>query len=179
MIFQAESQPAESNSELAGQVEAIFGPGGLLSHAKNFEHRLPQQGMAVAVIGALEAGQNLVAEAGTGVGKSLAYLIPAILYGQAHAKKAIIATHTINLQEQLAEKDLPMLQRILPVDFSFTMLKGRANYLCTRRLQRALARADGLFTSPEVAELKRVHEWSRTTEDGSLSDFDVEPDTRC
>ena len=124
MIFQAESQPAESDSELAGQVEAIFGPGGLLSHAKNFEHRLPQQEMAVAVIRALEAGQNLVAEAGTGVGKSLAYLIPAILYGQAHAKKAIIATHTINLQEQLAEKDLPMLQRILPVDFSFTMLKG-------------------------------------------------------
>ena len=73
MIFQAESQPAESNSELAGQVEGIFGPGGLLSHAKNFEHRLPQQEMAVAVIRALEAGQNLVVEAGTGVGKSLAY----------------------------------------------------------------------------------------------------------
>ena len=178
MILQAENQPAESDSELAVQVEAIFGPGGLLSHAKNFEHRLPQQEMAVAVIRALEAGQNLVAEAGTGVGKSLAYLIPAILYGQAHAKKAIIATHTINLQEQLAEKDLPMLQRILPVDFSFTMLKGRANYLCTRRLQRALVRAGGLFTSPEVAELKRVHEWSRTTEDGSLSDFEVEPDAK-
>ena len=178
MIFQAESQPAQSNSELTGQVEAIFGPGGLLSHAKNFEHRLPQQEMAVAMIRALEAGENLVVEAGTGVGKSLAYLIPAILYGQARAKKAVITTHTINLQEQLAEKDLPMLQRILPTDFSFTMLKGRANYLCTRRLQRALARADGLFTSPEVAELKRVHEWSRTTEDGSLSDFEVEPDAK-
>ena len=178
MIFQAESQPAQSNSELTGQVEAIFGPGGLLSHAKNFEHRLPQQEMAVAVIRALEAGENLVVEAGTGVGKSLAYLIPAILYGQARAKKAVITTHTINLQEQLAEKDLPMLQRILPTDFSFTMLKGRANYLCTRRLQRALVRADGLFTSPEVAELKRVHEWSRTTEDGSLSDFEVEPDAK-
>ncbi len=178
MIFQAESQPAQSNSELAEQVQAIFGPGGLLSHAKNFEHRLPQQEMAVAVIRALETRENLVVEAGTGVGKSLAYLIPAILYGQAYAKKAIIATHTINLQEQLAEKDLPMLQRILPTDFSFTMLKGRANYLCTRRLQRALVRADGLFTSPEVAELKRVHEWSRTTEDGSLSDFEVEPDAK-
>lgn len=178
MIFQAESQPAQSNSELAEQVQAIFGPVGLLSHAKNFEHRLPQQEMAMAVIRALETRENLVVEAGTGVGKSLAYLIPAILYGQAYAKKAIIATHTINLQEQLAEKDLPMLQRILPTDFSFTMLKGRANYLCTRRLQRALVRADGLFTSPEVAELKRVHEWSRTTEDGSLSDFEVEPDVK-
>ena len=178
MIFQAESQLAESTSELAGQVGTIFGPGGVLSHAKNFEHRVPQQEMAVAVIRALEVGQNLVVEAGTGVGKSLAYLVPAILYGQAHAKKAIIATNTINLQEQLAEKDLPMLQRILSVDFSFTMLKGRANYLCTRRLQRALARAKGLFTSPEIAELERVYEWSKRTNDGSLSDFEVEPDSK-
>jgi len=178
MILQSDSQPAESHSELATRVEGIFGPGGLLSQAKNFEHRVPQQNMAVAVARALEAGENLVVEAGTGVGKSLAYLIPAILYGQARARKAIVSTHTINLQEQLAEKDLPMLQRILPVDFSFTMLKGRANYLCTRRLHRALARSDGMFTSPEVAELKRVYAWSRETGDGSLSDFDVEPDPK-
>ena len=178
MILHPDSQPAESNSELAAQVEGIFGPGGLLSQAKNFEHRVPQQKMAVAVARALEAGENLMVEAGTGVGKSLAYLIPAILYGQAHARKAIVSTHTINLQEQLAEKDLPMLQRILPVKFSFTMLKGRANYLCTRRLHRAMARAGGLFTSPEVAELKRIHEWSKETVDGSLSDFEVEPDPK-
>ncbi|MBL66921.1 MAG: ATP-dependent helicase [Verrucomicrobiales bacterium] len=178
MILQADSQPSQSHSALAAQVEAIFGPGGLLSKAKNFEHRVPQQKMAVAVARALEAGENLVVEAGTGVGKSLAYLIPAILFGRANGRKAVVSTHTINLQEQLAEKDLPMLQAILPVEFSFTMLKGRANYLCTRRLQRALARAEGLFTTPEVAELKRVYEWSRTTEDGSLSDFDVEPDAK-
>lgn len=134
--------------------------------------------MATGVARALEAGKNCVVEAGTGVGKSLAYLVPAILHGQASVKKAIISTHTINLQEQLAEKDLPMLQRILPVEFSYTMLKGRGNYLCTRRLHRALQRADGLFTSPEVAELKRVAEWAAKTEDGSLSDLDVEPDPK-
>jgi len=178
MISGIDSQPAHSDSDLVGQVEQIFGPGGILSEAKNFEYRLQQQAMAAAVMQALEANQNFVVEAGTGVGKSLGYLVPAILHGQAHVKKAIISTHTINLQEQLIEKDLPMLQRILPVDFTYTMLKGRANYLCTRRLARAMLRADSLFTSPEIAELKRVEQWAKETQDGSLSDFDVEPDLK-
>ena len=177
MILSSDHQPAESSS-LETQVAEIFGPGGLLSKSKNFEFRPQQQAMATGVARALEAGKNCVVEAGTGVGKSLAYLVPAILHGQASVKKAIISTHTINLQEQLAEKDLPMLQRILPVEFSYTMLKGRGNYLCTRRLHRALQRADGLFTSPEQAELKRVAEWAAKTKDGSLSDLDVEPDPK-
>ena len=177
MILSSDHQPAESSS-LESQVEEIFGPGGLLSKSKNFEYRPQQQAMATGVARALEAGKNCVVEAGTGVGKSLAYLVPAILHGQASVKKAIISTHTINLQEQLAEKDLPMLQRILPVEFSYTMLKGRANYLCTHRLHRALQRADGLFTSPEIAELKRVAEWAAETKDGSLSDLEVEPDPK-
>jgi len=177
MILSSDHQPAESSS-LETQVAGIFGPGGILSKSKNFEYRPQQQAMATGVARALEAGKNCVVEAGTGVGKSLAYLIPAILHGQASVKKAIISTHTINLQEQLAEKDLPMLQRILPVEFSYTMLKGRGNYLCTRRLHRALQRADGLFTSPEQAELKRVAEWAAETEDGSLSGLDVEPDPK-
>ena len=177
MILSPDHQPAESSS-LESQVEEIFGPGGLLSKSKNFEYRPQQQAMSTGVARALEAGKNCVVEAGTGVGKSLAYLIPAILHGQASVKKAIISTHTINLQEQLAEKDLPMLQRILPVEFSYTMLKGRGNYLCTRRLHRGLQRADGLFTSPEQSELKRVAEWAAETKDGSLSDLEVEPDPK-
>tara|TARA_B100001971_G_C18265530_1_gene591827 strand:- start:4856 stop:6955 length:2100 start_codon:yes stop_codon:yes gene_type:complete len=178
MISAIDSQPAHSGSGLVKQVEQIFGPEGILSEAKNFEDRPQQQAMATGVMQALEGNQNFVVEAGTGVGKSLAYLIPAILHGQAHAKKAVISTHTINLQEQLIEKDLPMLQRILPVDFTYTMLKGRTNYLCTRRLARALQRADSLFTSPEIAELKRVEQWAKETQDGSLSDFDAEPDLK-
>jgi ATP-dependent DNA helicase DinG len=114
----------------------------------------------------------LAVEAGTGVGKSLAYLIPAILHAVAHHKKAVVSTHTINLQEQLTEKDLPMLERILPVRFAFTMLKGRQNYLCTRRLRKAMEQADSLFTSPETNELQRIYDWSKKTTDGSLSDFD-------
>src|SRR5262245_4516300 len=134
--------------------------------------------MAVAVARALQNQEHLAVEAGTGVGKSLAYLVPAILFAVANKKKAIVSTHTINLQEQLIEKDLPMLERILPVTFTFTMLKGRANYLCSKRLHKAIHQAESLFTSPEIEELKRIHEWSKHTKDGSLSDFDVEPDAK-
>ena len=134
MISVIDSQPAHSDSDLVKQVEQIFGPEGILSEAKNFEYRPQQQAMATGVVRALEAGANYVVEAGTGVGKSLAYLVPAILHGQASVKKAIISTHTINLQEQLSDKDLPMLQNILPVDFSYTLLKGRTAVVIAHRL---------------------------------------------
>jgi Rad3-related DNA helicase/REP element-mobilizing transposase RayT len=181
MISLAEIHP--SGTDLVSQVEAIFSPTGILSRAKNFEFRPQQQEMAVAVARALQNQEHLAVEAGTGVGKSLAYLIPAILFAVAQKKKAIISTHTINLQEQLTEKDLPMLTGVLgalpePVKFSYTMLKGRANYLCTRRLQKAMQQSGNLFTSSEAEELQRIYEWSRTTKDGSLSDFEFEPDPK-
>ncbi len=178
MISVIEPQPAGSGLDLVKQVEHIFSPEGTLSRARNFEFRPQQQEMAVAVAQALESGKHLAVEAGTGVGKSLAYLVPALLFAVANRRKAIISTHTINLQEQLIEKDLPMLKRVLPVEFSFTMLKGRANYLCTRRLQKARQQAQSLFTSSEAEELQRIYEWSQKTSDGSLSDFDVEPDPK-
>jgi ATP-dependent DNA helicase DinG len=181
VIAPIEHQPA--GADLVARVEEIFSPTGLLSRAKNFEYRPQQQQMAVAVARALQHRQHLAVEAGTGVGKSLAYLIPAILFAVANRKKAIISTHTINLQEQLTEKDLPMLAGVLgalpePIKFSFSMLKGRANYLCTRRLQKAVQQSGNLFTSSETEELQRIHEWSKKTSDGSLSDFDVEPDSK-
>jgi len=117
-------------------------------------------------------------EAGTGVGKSFAYLVPAILFAVRRKKKAVICTNTINLQEQLVEKDLPVLKQVLPLEFSYSMLKGRGNYLCTRRLEKAMQQAQSLFTTPEVAELRRIWDWSQETQDGSLSDFDHEPDPR-
>ena len=162
-------------TDLVRQVEEVFSPTGLLSKAKNFEYRPQQQQMAVAVARALQGREHLIVEAGTGVGKSLAYLIPSILFALSEGKKAVICTHTINLQEQLTEKDLPMLAAVLPVKFAFTMLKGRGNYLCSRRLHKAMQQADSLFTSSESQELQRVYEWSRETKDGSLSDFDIEP----
>ena len=139
--------------------------------------------MAVAVARALTSRTHLVVDAGTGVGKSLAYLIPAILFALAEKKKAVVCTHTINLQEQLTQKDLPMLDAVFgalptPVKFNYAMLKGRANYLCSRRLHKALQHAEQLFSSPEVEELKRVAEWAKQTKDGSRSDFELEPDPR-
>ena len=183
MISVIESQPAGAGIDLAKQVEEIFSPTGILSKAKNFEFRPQQQEMAVAVARALQNGEHLAVEAGTGVGKSLAYLVPAILFAVARKKKAVVSTHTINLQEQLTEKDLPMLASVLgslpePVKFNFTMLKGRANYLCTRRLHKAMQQSGNLFTSSEAEELQRIYEWSKETADGSLSDFDIEPDMK-
>src|SRR5271168_4787645 len=183
MIASIDPQVSGSGSDLIAQVENIFSPSGILSKASNFEFRPQQQEMAVAVARALANQEHLAVEAGTGVGKSLAYLIPAILFAVAEKKKAVISTHTINLQEQLTEKDLPMLTGILaalpePVKFSYAMLKGRANYLCTRRLQKAMQQSNQWFTSSEAAELQRIYEWSLTTKDGSLSDFTIEPDPK-
>jgi len=183
MISALEQQPAGAQTDLVAQVEEIFSPSGILSKASNFEFRPQQQEMAMAVARALQNQEHLAVEAGTGVGKSLAYLVPAILFAVAQRKKAVVSTHTINLQEQLTEKDLPMLAAVLgslpePVKFNFTMLKGRANYLCTRRLQKAVQQSGNLFTSSEAEELQRIYEWSKETKDGSLSDFEIEPDPK-
>jgi ATP-dependent DNA helicase DinG len=158
------------------RIRELFSPDGLLAKAKNFEYRAEQQQMAVAVAQALSDQRHLVVEAGTGVGKSLAYLAPAILHALEQKKKAVISTYTINLQEQLIYKDIPILQKLLPVEFEAALWKGRQNYLCPKRLERAMQHAQELFTSPEQEELKRIWEWSQSTREGTLSDFAVEPD---
>src|SRR3981081_159143 len=165
-------------SDFVERVGKVFSEDGLLSKAKNFEYRREQQQMATAVARALEEERHLVIEAGTGVGKSIAYLVPAVLFAIEQKKKAIVSTHTINLQEQLLYKDIPILQKVLPVEFEAALLKGRQNYLCPRRLERALQQASELFTGPEQNELNRLAEWARTTRDGSLSDLSVEPDPK-
>src|SRR5437660_4797676 len=141
-------------SDFVERTESIFSPSGLVAKAKNFERRPQQQQMAGAVARALEEERHLVVEAGTGVGKSLAYLVPSILFALEQKKKAIVSTHTINLQEQLLYKDIPILQKTLPVEFEAALMKGRQNYLCPHRLQRALQQANDLFTGPEQSELQ-------------------------
>ncbi len=138
--------------------------------------------MAVAVATTLAEGKHLVVEAGTGVGKSLAYLIPAVLWAKEKGRKAIISTHTINLQEQLVYKDIPIVRKVLgdllgEDGFTAMLWKGRANYVCPNRLDRAMQQSGELFTGPEIEELKRIWEWAQTTQDGSLSDLEVEPDS--
>src|ERR1700761_1434724 len=154
----------------------MFGAAGLLSSAKKFEFRPEQQQMAAAVAEALEETRHLVVEAGTGVGKSLAYLIPAVLFALETNRKAIVSTHTINLQEQLLQKDIPIVRRLLDRPFEAALLKGRQNYLCPNRLERALQLQNDLFNSSEQQELLRIKDWSQRTTEGTLSDLDVEPD---
>ncbi|MCD8533763.1 MAG: DEAD/DEAH box helicase [Verrucomicrobia bacterium] len=164
--------------DLIENVRHFFSPTGPLSRFKVFEYRPQQQSMAVKVAEALVARRNLVVEAGTGVGKSLAYLVPSILYAKQAGRKAIISTNTINLQEQLCFKDLPLLQELLEIPFQFLLLKGRQNYLCRLRLHRARRMADRIFTTSEILELQRIYEWSKSSEDGSLSDLAIEPDSK-
>ena len=165
-------------TEFVERVRTIFSATGRLSKSKNFEFRPQQQDMAVAVARSLEEERHLVVEAGTGVGKSLAYLVPAILFALEQKKKAIVSTQTINLQEQLLHKDIPILKKVLPVEFEAALMKGRQNYLCPRRLERALQQSTELFSSSEQNELQQIAEWARVTQDGSVSDLTFEPDPK-
>ncbi|MBV8557636.1 MAG: hypothetical protein JO116_18900, partial [Planctomycetaceae bacterium] len=120
---------------------------------------------------------HLVVEAGTGTGKSLAYLVPAILAAVASGKKVVVATHTIALQEQIITKDLPLLHDAMPMAFRAVLLKGRGNYVSLRRLAAAVGHGATLFRggSEEAGQLARLAQWSGDTSDGSTSDLAFRP----
>src|SRR5262249_11876615 len=121
-----------------GLIERVFGPGGLVAQFHDdYEYREGQIKMAEAIATAFKDKKHLVVEAGTGTGKTLAYLIPAIAYSGTNKKRIIISTGTKNLQEQLMEKDIPFLQQIMPKKFSAAYMKGRANYACIYRLHKS------------------------------------------
>jgi ATP-dependent DNA helicase DinG len=132
--------------------------------------------MATAVSTAIDRGGHLIAEAGTGVGKSFAYLVPAILAATERKKKVIVSTHTIALQEQLLRKDIPFLRSVMPQEFSAVLVKGRSNYLSLRRLDVAVERQAGLFQRVEDFEqLATLRLWAGQSRDGSLTDLDFRP----
>jgi ATP-dependent DNA helicase DinG len=164
------------DNEFTASVSAVFGQNGPFSKQAAFEYRPQQQKMASAVARALSEERSLVVEAGTGVGKSLAYLVPSIRFALEHRRKAIVSTHTINLQEQLLHKDIPAARQAIKQPFEAALLKGRQNYLCPNRLDRALQGGEDLFTSTDREELLRIKAWSQKTREGTLSDLDHEPD---
>ena len=142
-----------------------------------YEVRPQQMEMAQAVAAAFDAQEHLIVEAGTGIGKSFAYLIPVIEQATKHSRRIVISTHTIALQEQLIEKDIPFLQSIYPEQFSAVLVKGRSNYLGLRRLARTSKRQEQLLgTKKERSELWRIEDWAYKTSDGSLSDLSKQPD---
>jgi len=174
------SAPTPEPAELSGlalEMHEAFAPAGLLSQSPDFEFREAQQRMAVEVGQALEKKRPVIIEAGTGVGKSLAYLIPSVLCAVRERRKAVISTHTINLQEQLIAKDIPIVQKILgpSLPFSAVLLKGRANYLCPQRLSRAMRAVTDLFTTAEHDELRALWKWHQDHKDATLSDLDFSP----
>jgi ATP-dependent DNA helicase DinG len=159
----------------ADAVREAFSPHGILAKSSDFEYRPQQQELAVAVAEALIGGRPLVAEAGTGVGKSLAYLLPAARFALDTGRKAVISTHTINLQEQLVRKDIPIVRKLVGHELPAVLLKGRQNYLCPLRLRRAIEQAADLFTTSESEELEALRVWAESTLDGTLSDLDFQP----
>jgi ATP-dependent DNA helicase DinG len=157
---------------------SILGPGGLVARRlNNYEPRPQQLQMADAVARAIAEKRHLMVEAGTGVGKSFAYLVPAILAATADKEcKVVVSTHTISLQEQLIRKDIPFLQAVMPQEFRAVLVKGRSNYLSLRRLRGAQQRMGSLLAEDNAAEqLIQIGKWSRQTRDGSKSDLAFRP----
>ena len=152
----------------------IFGETGIIAQAMRvaYEHRPQQVEMAGAVEKALGAKTHLIVEAGTGVGKSLAYLVPAILWARDENQRVVVATYTKALQQQLVDKDLPFLKKVLG-DFRYALCVGGENYLCLRRFDQ-LRMAD-LYEQNEVGALNRIFEWSTKTRTGLRSDLNIEP----
>jgi len=141
-----------------------------------YEHRPQQVRMAEAVAAALAGGRHLAVEAGTGVGKSFAYLAPLILAAVERRRRAIVSTCTISLQEQLMSKDIPFLRDHLGVEFSAVLAKGRSNYLCRRRLARTIGALPQLFDSGALRILEEIRERAdRGDSDGSLQSLSVQP----
>jgi ATP-dependent DNA helicase DinG len=140
--------------------------GGLAKVIPGYQPRAAQVEMAEAIAHAIEANQHLIAEAGTGTGKTFAYLVPAILSG----KKVIISTGTKNLQDQLFNKDLPVIRKAMKKPFIAALLKGRSNYLCTYRLKNALTSTLG-FSKEDAAALAKISSWSKRTKTGDISEM--------
>ena len=159
-------------------LEKIFDPGGILAEAyPGYEDRPQQRQMAKAVQDALKKHFHLAVEAGTGVGKSFAYLAPAIEAAKQQKCRVLVSTYTITLQEQLINKDIPFLVCLLEGCFVACLAKGRNNFVCLRRLEFAVRRQQGLFDS-DTAQLIRLSNWAKQSEDGSLSDMGFMPSSQ-
>lgn len=156
--------------------QQLLGPGGLVASAlEGYEHRPQQLKMLQAVVDAFNDETTLTVEAGTGTGKSLAYLIPAVNWAVRNNERVIVATHTINLQEQLVGKDLPLLAGKVGREITTALVKGRGNYVCQRKAGQARAQPAQLIADDLSRELTDLLDWVDKTKDGSLGDLAVRP----
>ena len=169
--------------EIIEATEDFFDPEGPLKYSERhggrpYEFRPQQEEMAVKIARSLVERFNLCVEAPTGVGKSFAYLIPLIYYSQKSSKPVVVTTETINLQEQLIDKDIPLLRKLTGLNFKAALAKGRSNYLCRRRLGLATGdkRDEYLPLASLVLEMDRIAHWSEKTEDGNRDSIDFRLD---
>jgi ATP-dependent DNA helicase DinG len=177
------SGPEAPPSHVAALTPQIFRAGGFLQEGLALEYRPEQAQMASAVASALEDDEPLLFEAGTGVGKSLAYLVPGIIRAMDTGRPCVVSTHTIALQEQVEQKDLPICRRIFSAhpstaryaEFKATVLIGKSNYLCATRLSHALAEKASLFGDAEFAELQRITDWAEKSDNGIRHELQPPP----
>jgi ATP-dependent DNA helicase DinG len=175
-----EPDPGPFYPDVSAQVRVILGPDGQMARIfdqknKAYESRPQQIEMADAVARSIHEGHHLVAEAGTGVGKSFAYLVPALLAALASGQKVVVSTYTISLQEQLLNADVPLLSEALGREVKAVLVKGRSNYLCLRRLQLARRMGGDLFQPEQMRWLDRLADWANHTDDGSRQSLPEEP----
>lgn len=168
-------------------VEAIFKEGGHLQTVLQLDHRPQQCAMALAVADSLESGKPLLFEAGTGVGKSLAYLIPGLIHAVSTERPCVISSHTISLQEQIRSKDLKICRELFKAvpelkpyaSFKTALMVGRGNYCCTTRLKNALKDAQSgqadLFPNDEKNDLIRLAKWSAESGNGVVQELSPPP----
>ncbi|MBI3913716.1 MAG: 3'-5' exoribonuclease [Chloroflexi bacterium] len=169
-----EERPLKPNAQTlpleADELAALLEPNGAFARGfPGYEHRAQQIEMMRAVAGAFNDSGTLLVEAGTGTGKSVAYLLPAVYWAMQNNQRVVISTNTINLQDQLFTKDIPDLKKILPFEFKVALLKGRSNYLCRRRLE-TLRRKDKL-TPEEARVLAKVLAWLPSTTTGDNAEL--------
>ncbi len=172
----------ERSGAIEEQTATFFGEDTPLRNAEKaggrpYEPRPQQQAMARYTARVLENRGHLCVEAPTGVGKTFAYLVPAIYLAMAREEPVVVSTHTISLQEQIIDRDLPLLKKLMGAEISSAIAKGRRNYLCLRRLEAATGpHQEYLPQSELLPELERIRNWAASSREGSLSELSTEPD---
>ncbi|OQY07535.1 MAG: hypothetical protein B6I28_05500, partial [Fusobacteriia bacterium 4572_132] len=156
-------------------IDKYFQKEGILSKKfKNYEFREEQLKMAKTIEKGLNEEEKVLIEAGTGTGKTLAYLIPALKWGLANEEKVIVSTNTINLQEQLLNKDLPIVKKVLDKEFKKVIVKGRGNYLCLRKAKNINNTDLGDFSESEMDNLQKIIDWSGRTNSGDRNEMNFQ-----
>lgn len=155
-------------------IKLLQADGPLAQCLKGFESRAQQQEMMHDIIEAYNHNQITLIEAGTGTGKSLAYLIPAMLWAGHNKEKTVISTNTITLQEQLIHKDIPLLSRALNIDIKAVLVKGMSNYVCMRKMEEVHMEIPAL-SKEEGAEIEKIEAWRQTSQEGSRSELPFIP----